>query len=221
MILVYNIVHRFLSLPFPVNVVMWATLWALLVCSKSKNLKLKSVRWLTSAGILTSYHLLAKQGLSDRKSVNSSTIQKLCKSSTYVHYKCVTFNSSGIYSVHHLTLVSYTHTCTNRFSTTDKKNYSKTPTTVCSFWTFLSCQMHAGLQEVSSLCGCKLWSSACQSFTLVGFIKESSKQLFPAVPSWDMPCGTLPFAVPDLNAMWQAVGSKTDTAWCLAQVATT
>lgn len=80
---------------------------------------------------------------------------------------------------------------------------------------------HVRLQEVSSLCSSKLWSPACQSFTLVGLIKESSKRLFPAVPSWDMPCGTLSFSVPDLNAMWQAVGSKADPAWCLAHVAKT
>lgn len=86
---------------------------------------------------------------------------------------------------------------------------------------FLILMKNKILQEAFLLSYTKLRSPACQSLTLVGFIKESSKQLLPVVPSWVMPRGMLPFALPDPNGMWQAVGSKTGQAWCLAWVTAT
>lgn len=107
----------------------------------------------------------------------------------------------------------------NTFPALDKKQTLKVPQQFAPFELFFCLVKHVRLQEVSSLC-CSMEPSMF-SLTLAGFIKDSGKQLFPAVPSWDMPCGTLPFALPDLNAMWQVVGSKTGPAWCLAQDAMT
>lgn len=88
-------------------------------------------------------------------------------------------------------------------------------------WTFPSCEDYEKKKTVFLLCRRKRLSPACQNPMLLGFIKESSEQLFPAVQSWDMTCGTCVFALPDLNAMWQAVGSKTGPVLILAQVALT
>lgn len=77
---------------------MWAALWVLLW----------GVRWLTLAtGIVTSYYLLTHWWLCDGKSVYISSIQHLYRSRTHVHYKCVTFHSSRMYSLYRL---PYTHT---------------------------------------------------------------------------------------------------------------
>lgn len=130
----------------------------------------------------------------------------------------MTFDS-GDASVYHPTLVSFIHTCWNTFSAPEKKGPrlkfpQQTFKTFFVLWNSWDCNksLHCGAVNYGA--------QHIESLTVVGFIKESSKQFFPAVPSWDMPCGTLPLALPDLNAMWQAAGSKTCLAWCLAQFAT-